>query len=127
MHEGTIVSTACLSAQPYMTKGSSCTCPIAHSVLLSGMSVQAIVGRIKKGSRKRQRSPRALSKEFSPNDDSLADPRLYCCTSSLLDQVFEYLALVAREVSAAVAPLRKADAEKVRRAASHALIDSMNT
>lgn len=42
-------------------------------------------------------------------------------------QAFTYLALVEKAVSSAVAPLGRADAETVRRAASLALVESMNT
>ena len=43
------------------------------------------------------------------------------------EQAFVYLALVEKNVSSAVAPLGKAEAERVRRVASHALVESMNT
>lgn len=43
-------------------------------------------------------------------------------------QAFSYLSLVEKKVSSAVAQLgRAADAEKVRRAASHALVETMIT
>ncbi|CBJ31546.1 hypothetical protein Esi_0263_0022 [Ectocarpus siliculosus] len=59
-----------------------------------------------------------------------AELGILCVTDGIpVDQeVFAYLALVEEAVSSAVAPLRRAaDAETVRRAASLALVESMNT
>ena len=49
------------------------------------------------------------------------------CPHRASTKAFAYLALVEKAVSLAVAPLGRADAETVRRAASLALVESMNT
>lgn len=45
----------------------------------------------------------------------------------MIKQAFRYLRVVDSTVSAAMAPLARKEAEKVRRAASLALVESMNT
>lgn len=119
-----IIITVCISASIheecfYLPECSCCALDTDHQERSSNRQENL---------KRQQRSP---FEEFPWNRVEIVFCLTPGCTSFflvyVLGQVFEYLALVARKVSAAVVPFRKADADKVRRAASHALIDSMNT